>query len=121
MYRQKFRNYTKVKGNKYNASKTTYNDITYHSAKEAAYAQELDLRIRAKNIKSWKRQVKLSLDVNNVHICNYFIDFVITHNDDSIEYVEIKGYVTEVWRLKWKIFEAIWNEKEPEAKLTVIY
>ena len=97
--------------NKYGNVAREYNGLVYHSKKEAAYAQELDLRIKGKDIKSWRRQVKISLDMYDHHICNYYIDFVITHNDDSEEWVEVKGFVTEVWRLKWKLTEAIFSKE----------
>ena len=108
------------KQNKYNAKSTEYGGLVYHSKKEAAYAQELDLRIKAKDIKSWKRQVRIDLKVYGQHICNYYMDFVITHNDDSEEYVEVKGFQTEVWRLKWKIFIAIYEKDYPEIKITLV-
>lgn len=110
----------KSRRNKYNAKPTCYNGIKYHSKLEAKYAQDLDWRLKAKDIKSWKRQVKISLDVNGKHICNYYIDFVITHNDDSIEYIEVKGFETQVWKLKWKLFQALMNQREPEAILTIV-
>lgn len=101
------------------AKKQTYNDLKYDSGFEARYAQELDLRVKWKDIKRWERQIKIPIDVNGYHICNYFIDFVVYHNDDTIEYVETKGYATEVWRLKWKLFEALYSDK-PDVKLTVV-
>lgn len=109
----------KKKQNKYNATKYDYNGIIYHSKKEAAFAKELDLRIKAKDIKSWTRQEKISIDVNGHHICNYYIDFTITHNDNSIEFTEIKGYETDVWKLKWKLFEALYGDRA-DTTLTVI-
>ena len=105
------------KQNKYGNVKQTYEGYSYMSKKEAAYAQELDLRVRAKDIKSWDRQVKLSMDVNGHHICNYYIDFKIFHNDGSEELTEIKGFQTDVWRIKWKLCEALYGDK---YKLTVI-
>jgi len=48
------------------------------------------------------------------------MDFVVTHNDGSLEYVEVKGFQTEVWRLKWKIFEAIFNKEHPDIILTIV-
>ena len=39
--------YFERRGGKYNAKRTTYQGHTYHSAKEADYAAQLDLRIRA--------------------------------------------------------------------------
>lgn len=101
------------------AKKQIYNNQKYDSGFEAGYAAELDLRQKAKQIKSWERQVKIPLDVNGYHIANYFIDFVVYHLDGITEYVEIKGYATETWRLKWKIFEALYCDK-PDVVLTVV-
>ncbi len=106
-------------GNKYGNKSQTYNRISYASKKEAGFAEELDFRMRAKDIKCWSRQQKISLDVNGYHICNYYIDFVVEHNDGTFEYVEVKGFETEVWRLKWKLFEALFGN-DPMIKLTVI-
>ncbi len=108
------------KKNKYNAQKMNYGGVSYHSKFEARVAEDLDWRIKAGEIKSWERQVKISIDVNGKHICNYFIDFKVYHHDKSIEFIEVKGFETEVWRLKWKLFEALLPEIEPDAILTII-
>lgn len=92
---------------------------SYHSKKEARYAQELELRRIAHDIKAWKPQVRIRLDANGQHICDYYIDFEVEHNDGLIEYVEVKGFETEVWRLKWKIFESIYG-RNPNYKLTIV-
>jgi len=105
--------------NKYGNISKVYNNRLYASKKEARYAQELDLRKKARDIKSWRPQIKIDLQSNGHHICNYYIDFEITHNDDSIEFVEVKGFETEVWRLKWKIFESIYGHN-PNYTLTVV-
>lgn len=115
--------YWQKSGNKYHAKSTQYQGITYHSKLEAAYAEELSLREMAKDIKSWERQVKLDLKVNGMHITNYYIDFVINHNDGSREYVECKGLEMEVWKLKWRILEATFEDElkvHPDDCLTVI-
>lgn len=93
------------------------------SKREATKAFELDLLLRAKLITKWEKQKKISLDVNGCHICNYYIDFIIYHNggvlDDGItEYCEIKGFETSTWRIKWKLFEALYGST-PNIKLTV--
>ena len=108
------------KNNKFGAVKQTYNGYPYHSKMEAKYAMELDLRVKCKDIKSWERQKKMELTAHGKKICNYFIDFVITHNNGSLEYVEIKGFETSTWRLKWKLFEAVMKATEPKSKLTII-
>ncbi len=105
--------------NKYSAIKKEYKGGLYMSRKEARYAQELDLLLHAHKIKSWRRQVKIPLDNNGYPICNYYIDFEITHNDDLVEFVEVKGFETEVWKLKWKIFESIYG-RNPNYKLTIV-
>lgn len=114
--------YIQKSGNKYHAKSTQVDGITYHSKLEAGYADELRIRKMAKDIKDWERQVKLDLKINGYHITNYYIDFVVHHNDGSKEYVEVKGYETEVWKLKWRILEATFDEfkEQPDDRLTVI-
>ena len=106
--------------NKYGAKKTVYNGITYHSKFEAEYAQKLDWRLKAGDIGYWKRQIKIPLDVNGEHICNYFIDFSITHNTGYIELVEIKGMETTIWKLKWKLFLATYRKQNPDTSVTLV-
>ena len=106
--------------NKYGAKPTIYNGIKYHSKFEAEYAKNLDWRLKAKDIKRWERQVKISLDVNDSHICNYFMDFVIAHNTGAIEYVEVKGVETAVWKLKFKLFLAIYKNKRSNLLITLV-
>jgi len=108
------------RGNKYHAVSSIYNGSVYQSKKEAAYAQELDLRLRAKDIKKWERQVKISIDINGFHICNYYVDFLITHNDKSKEMVEIKGFETDVFRIKRKLVEAVFLTAHKEYNYTII-
>lgn len=113
-YIQKFR-YAK-----YGNRASDYNGVIYDSAFEAEYAQELDLRLKAKDIKAWRRQVKISIDINEYHICNYFCDFEVEHNDGSLELVEVKGLETDVYRIKRKLLEAVWLPNNPDYTYTVI-
>lgn len=119
-------------GNKYHNKNRTYNGISYDSVLEATKAQELDLLLKAKEIKGWTRQVKIEINFvkneNNRweitgepaldlkkqgkefrHFRNYFMDFVITHNDGSIEYCEMKGLEMEIWRMKFFLTEMIFD------------
>ena len=110
-----------------------YNGHTYQSTFEAEFAKMLDLKVKAKLIKSWEKQVKLEINIvfendkpfltsepigkllqqnkNAYHICNYFMDFVVTNNDDSKTFYETKGAETEVWKLKWRLTEMIFKDK----------
>lgn len=114
--------YLQKSGNKYHSKTTQVGGHTYHSKLEAAYAEELGIRLLAKDIKGWERQVKLDLRVNGTHIANYFIDFIVTHNDGRREFVEVKGFETEVWKMKWRILETTFDQFKtgPDDSLTVI-
>src|SRR3990167_2203136 len=112
MYRINFNSLTRRK-KKYNNKTQEYNGQRYDSIKEANYAEELDWRMKAGEVSRWQRQVKIDLKINNIHITNYYIDFIVYLTNGTKQYVEVKGFETEVWRLKWKIFEAIYNEQEP--------
>lgn len=101
------------------AKKHEYSGSKYDSGFEASYARDLDLLVKAKKIIGWDRQVKIQLDVNGYHICNYYIDFKVYHKDKTIEYVETKGYATDVWKMKWKLFEALYGDL-PDVVLTVV-
>lgn len=112
----------KVKKSKFNAKTTSYNGYNYMSKKEAGYAMELDYRVKAGDIKEWSRQHKFELMVEGVKICNYYIDFRATLNDGRIEYIEVKGFETDLWRVKWKITEATFHylSKGENAKLILV-
>lgn len=96
--------------NKYNSRKTKYRDRYYDSALEASYAAQLDLLIKAKEVKKWEPQHKISIDINGVHICNYYIDFKVYYADGHIEYHEVKGMETDVWRMKWRLSQAMFPD-----------
>ena len=106
--------------NKYGSVKQTYKGYSYMSKKEANKAFELDLLVKAGEVISWERQVKIPLRVNNQLICNYYVDFLVHWKDGTEEYVEIKGFKTDLWRIKWKMFEALYKDK-PNIKLSVEY
>lgn len=92
-----------------------YNGAIYHSRMEARYAQQLDTLKTARDpreqVASWARQIKVSLDVNGQHICNWFVDFEVTYADGRVELHEVKGFATETYRLKRKLFEALYPER----------
>lgn len=95
------------KKNKYNAKKQTYNNYNYDSIKEAQYAAQLDLRIKAGEVLKWERQFKIDIRINEIHITNYYIDFKVYLADGSIEYHEVKGAETMLWRVKWRLSKAL--------------
>lgn len=110
-----------LRRSKFGNVKSEYKGILYHSKAEVNYARGLDLRIFAKDIKGWQRQIPIKLVVNGIKICTYNLDFEITHLDDSKELIEVKGHQTAVWKLKKKLFEASYLAQNPNIKYTIIY
>lgn len=105
-----------TKNSYYNVKKSGKNDSKF----EAGVAQRLELEKKGKLIKDFKEQVSIPLIVNNYVVCTYRIDFVIEHNDGTTEYLEAKGFATPMWKIKYKLFEALYGDL-PKVKLTVEY
>lgn len=101
-------------GNKFRSIKTVYKGEKYHSKKEAEYAKKLDLLKKAKKIQGWDRQLPIPIIVNGEKICKYIMDFVVTKNDGKVQYIEVKGYETQVWKLKWKLLKAQMKDSDIE-------
>lgn len=102
--------------NKYGAKRTLYDGNVYHSKREADYARGLDLRMKAGEIGGWIRQVPYDLEVNGQKICRYIADFVVVDKEGKKEIHEVKGMVTGVWKIKEKLFRALY----PDIELKVI-
>jgi len=83
---------------------------------------ELDWRIKAGEVKQWTRQHPFRLKVKDKKICTYYIDFRAELTNGIIEYIEVKGFATDLWRLKWRITEATFEEltEGETAKLILI-
>lgn len=110
----------KTSTNKYGARKSEYRGVVYDSAKEARYAAELDLRVLGKDIVCWERQIPIRIDINGMHVCDVVVDFLITHNDSSKEFVEVKGYSTAIFKLKLKLLRATYLHENQEVKYTIV-
>jgi len=106
--------------NKYHASKSNYNGYNYDSKLEAAYARELDDRLKLGEIKDWERQVKLPLMIKGKLWRNYKIDFKIIHFNKPPEYVEVKGFPTSEWKMKFDVLLLVREDiLEPGATITL--
>lgn len=115
MHREVYWKY--VKKNRYGnvAQKTSYKGITYHSKLEAKFAQDLDNRKLAGDIKDWKRQIPFRIISEGVSFGTYYVDFAIEHNDGTIEYAEVKGKGLSAGMNKFR-----WLEKKFEGDPKVI-
>lgn len=113
MYRQRT-------ANKYHAESVYFDGHKYDSKAEAAHAEELSLLLKAGEIKSWRPHVLLRLEVDGHHICDYEIDFEVTHHDGHIEYQEVKGMQLPAWKQKWRLLEATHEKVWPGSTLALI-
>lgn len=102
-----------------NASKTLLNGKKYDSKFEASYSLYLDQEIKKGNLKNYETHQKIELIVNNYRICNYYIDFIAYWENGITEYIETKGYQTVIWKMKWRLFEALYSDI-PEIKITLV-
>lgn len=103
--------------NKYNALSCTCKlDHKHDSKDEASYCNKLNLLLRAGEIKSFETQVNFPLYVNDKKVTTMRIDFMVINNDNSISYHEYKGFATPVFRLKWKLLQALYPELDYQLK-----
>jgi len=123
--KEKFNEYqskTEKTCSKYRNDKVTVDDITFDSIKEANFYLELKMRVKAKDIKSFELQPKFLLQdsfVKNgekIRKITYIADFLIYHINGEKTVVDVKGYETQAFKLKRKLFEA----KYSDMKLLII-
>lgn len=102
--------------NKYKNKKIIYNGIKFDSKKEAKRYTELKLLQKAGAIKELELQKKFELQpkyINNkgehIRAITYIADFYYYDNQKQCYIVEdTKGYRTEVYKLKKKLFEYVY-------------
>ena len=107
---------------KYNSKKITIDGITFDSKDEAMYYNALKIRKVKEEIKNFELQPKFILiegfkkDGKTYRPITYTPDFTIYHNDNSIEYVDVKGMTTQQGELRIKLF----NWKYRDKKLSIV-
>lgn len=95
------------KVNKFSAKKVTVNGVSYDSQGEAALGTEIALMIRAGELVRVRRQESVPLKVNGKLICVHRPDFIVELPAGGLEVWEFKGFETPDWKLKRKLFQAL--------------
>lgn len=91
---------------KYNAIRTTVDNITFASKAEAKRYSELKLLLNSGEIEMLDLQPKFPIVVNGKKICNYLADF--SYYESGKRVVEdVKGMKTPIYKLKKKLTEAL--------------
>ena len=94
---------------KYHNQRTPCLSRHEHASKlEANYCNQLRLLVKAKKYKEYTSQVRFPLDINGNHICDIVVDFLVMENNEKLVVHETKGYVTRDWKLKHKMFMALY-------------
>jgi len=89
----------------------------FDSKKEANYYRELCLRKKAGDIYDFKLRPKFILQpayIKNgkkVRAITYTADFLIINNDGSQVVIDVKGFESNMFKLKKKIFEYVYKDK----------
>ena len=98
---------------KYNAQKTIYNGVKFDSKKEANYCAKLDMLKKATGndkVISYELQPRYDIIVNEKKIGFYKADFKVLYRN-RVEVIDVKGFKTDVYKIKKKLVEAIYGIK----------
>ena len=110
------------KVSKYLSHKTVVDGITFDSKDEAKYYEALKIRRYKGEIQGFELQPKFTLvpgfkkNGKTYRAITYTPDFTVYHNDDSVEYVDVKGMTTQQGELRIKLF----NYYYQDLKLSIV-
>lgn len=102
---------------KYNSKKTIVDGIEFHSKKEANRYCELNLLESAGEIKNLQLQPRFTLQESfkyqgkTERKIEYVADFMYEEKDGQIVVEDTKGFRTDVYKLKRKLFLKKYGEK----------
>lgn len=113
-YKRLLNNSINIKQSKYKNKKIVYNGVKFDSKKEYAYYIKLKLLEDNNKIQELKRQVKYELQPSykfkgkTIRAINYIADF--EYIQDGVKHIiDTKGFRTEVYKIKKKLFEYKYN------------
>lgn len=107
---------------KYNNEKVVCDGISFASKDEMAYYEALKTRQSKGEIRGFELQIKFTLiegfkkDNKTYKSLTYTTDFLIYHNDNTEEYIDVKGITTQQGELRIKLF----NWKYRDIKLSIV-
>lgn len=97
-------------------------DHWHRSGLEIKTCDELRLRVIAKDIMSYEREVPIILMDGEVNVSKYlgkyYADFVVLHNDGHQEIIEAKGIFFPTFKKKWKVLEKM--SQGTTTELTIV-
>lgn len=106
----------KLGKSKYGAKKSHADGICFDSKREADYYCELKLRQRSGDILGFCRQPRFPLISDSGEQVEYLADFIVFNADGTYDIVDVKGMMTDVFKIKQKMFKA----KYPKLELKIV-
>ncbi len=94
---------------KFNAQRTEVDGVKFASKKEATRYSELALQYKVGQILDLKLQPRYPCVVHGIPVCVYVADFEYVNLDGEVIVEDSKGFKTPMYRLKKKLFEAIYS------------
>jgi Protein of unknown function (DUF1064) len=94
--------------NKYGAVPTIVDGIRFASKLEAARYAQLRQMQSVGLIRNLELQPRFPCVVNSVKVCDYVADFAY-FRDNTRVIEDVKGVQTDVFKLKWKLVEALYH------------
>ena len=77
---------------------------------ESQYCNTLHMIKRTGEIKEIIYEKVFELRIEGKLIAKHKPDFYITRKDGNVEVHEVKGFETDIWRIKRRMFEALYPE-----------
>lgn len=98
----------KLKKKKYSSVRCTCNFGHVHDSRlEARHCNILNMTNEYTEIKT---QVKFPLKINDKLICNHYMDFTAIDKTGNLIAIETKGFETDLWKIKSKMFQLLYPE-----------
>lgn len=95
-------------------------DHFHRSGLEGRVCDELRLRKLAGDIKDYRREVTLHLEIDGCKLGTYRVDFITDDLDGGITYVEAKGIAWAQWKRNWSILQHM-HKGDPMVRFDVIF
>lgn len=92
-----------------NVPRQNANGEKYRSGVELRYHQRLELLQQAGEIAKVEREVRYEFWVNDYLVGSYILDFIVTHADGRVEYIDTKSKptLTALFKLKQALMLAL--------------
>lgn len=105
-----------IKRHKYMARRTTCGQGHSHPSKlEANYCDTLYMLKASGDVIKIEHEPVYELVINGILICRHKPDFKVWYKDGTVSVQECKGWATREWRMKKKLFSALFPDVHYEV------